>query len=138
MIIIHAGTLLDYYFVLKKEMTAQQRKKLILQQFIEGLINLNQQFTHTNQNYVIKATTYILNERTASKVGFKPVKTDPAQKFILLFNYPNLVVTKSLASKKLSFPEIKKIKTFEVSLKRLSKKQAQLEVLNQKLSSEVI
>jgi hypothetical protein len=53
------------------------------------------------QNLQIKATTYILNERTGKKID-SIKETDFFQTLILIINYPNLLVTKSFANNVLS------------------------------------
>jgi hypothetical protein len=36
--VIHGGTLFDYYFTLDKNSSSRQRKIFILQQYLEGLL----------------------------------------------------------------------------------------------------
>jgi hypothetical protein len=82
--VIHGGVLcLDYYFTLDKNSSSRQRKIFILQQYLEGLLQI---IVERGQNQT-KATTYILNERTGKKIGFN-WKTDFFQTLILIINYP--------------------------------------------------
>jgi hypothetical protein len=62
--VIHGGTLFDYYFTLDKNSSSRQ-KNFILQQYLEGLPD---NCGKKGQNLQIKATTYILNERTGKKI----------------------------------------------------------------------
>ena len=40
MIKIHGGTLFDYVFVIDQKMNGKQRTNFIIQQYLEGLLNL--------------------------------------------------------------------------------------------------
>jgi hypothetical protein len=60
------GTLFDYYFTLDKNASSRQKKIFILQQYLEGLLQIIVE--RKGQNLQIKATTYILNERTGKKI----------------------------------------------------------------------
>ena len=86
-----------------------------------------------NTTIKVKGTSYILNERTANKIGFKVVKTDFLQKMILMFNYFNILISSSFAKKKLSFPKLSNIKTFESEISELLLRKEFLIGLNTKL-----
>jgi hypothetical protein len=88
------------------------------------------------QNLQIKATTYILNERTGKKIGFNYKKTDFFQTLILIINYPNLLVTKSFANNVLSFPNLKKNKNIQTDINSLIKK-SNIEKLNTRLKETI-
>ena len=132
---IHGGTLFDYVFVIDKEMTGNQRKTFIIQQYVEGLLNLLKN-TDLESSTTIQGTSYIINKRTAQRIGFEVVPTDHLQKFILAYNYLNVLVTYSIAKGKLSFPKINKTITFEANLKDIGQKKDFLVTLNKKLKSE--
>lgn len=136
---IHGGTLFDYYFIFDKNSSGPQRKKIIIQQYLEGLLNLTKQFENSSfENVNIKGTTYILNEKTAKKLGFKSKRPDFIQTIILILNYPNLLVTKSIASKKLSFPNLSNIRTYETSLKNLISNTEKIKIINKRLKSTIV
>ncbi|MCH4824400.1 hypothetical protein ML462_14600 [Gramella lutea] len=132
-IIIHGGTLFDYYFSLDPHQKPKERKLLILAEYLSGilkLINSNQD----NPGINIKGTTYILNERTAKKIGFKVERPDMIQKIILVLNYPNLFVTKSFAEKKLSFPKLGTTKTYISDIRTLNENTKKIERLRNIIS----
>lgn len=136
---IHGGTLFDYYFIFDKNSSGPQRKKIIIQQYLEGLLNLTKQFENSSfENVNIKGTTYILNEKTAKKLGFKSKRPDFIQTIILILNYPNLLVTKSIASKKLSFPNLSNIRTYETSLKNLISNTEKIKIMDKRLKSTIV
>jgi len=133
-IILHGGTLFDYVFVIDRRTNGKQRTNFILQQYLEGLLNLievNQ--NKKTENFKISGTSYIINERTAQRVGFKVVKTDFLQKAILMVNYFNVLLTYSIAKGSLSFPKLSDTKTFETTIDKLIKQKDFIRDLNEKL-----
>ncbi|WP_439490228.1 hypothetical protein [Algoriphagus sp.] len=117
---VHGGTLFDYVFVIDRSLNGRERSKLIMVQYLEGLVNLIDHLQKDNsENLTIRGTSYILNKRTASKIGFQVVQTDFLQKVILLYNYFNLLCANSLAKGKLTFPKLGEIQTFETRLDEL-------------------
>ncbi|WP_445721623.1 hypothetical protein [Flavobacterium sp.] len=135
-IIVHGGSLFDYVFVIDKTLNGIQRTNFILQRYLEGVLNLiaNCEKEH-NTSVKIKGTTYILNERTANKIGLKTTKTDFIQKLILTYNYVNVLVSNSIAKKKLSFPSMNNIKTFECEINDLIERKEFIIALNNKLKN---
>ncbi len=137
-IVIHGGTLFDYVFVLDKKMNGTQRTKLILQQYLQGLLNfIEQHEINENGNLKVRGTSYVINENTAKRIGFKIKKTDVVQKLILGFNYFNILVSSSIAKNKLSFPNLKGTKTFEATLNDLVERKDYISNLNNKLKSTI-
>lgn len=128
---------MDYVFVLDKRMTARQRTQYIMQQFAEGLLNL--MGDHQNlksERITIRGTSYIINERTAKRMGFRVVETDTIQKIILLYNYFNIALTHSIAKGRLSFPKLSKTITFEARLDELIKRNEVVEELKERLEKK--
>lgn len=134
---IHGGTWFDYVFVLDKSMEGKQRTAFIIQQYVEGLLNLIEEHRNvgelTSSNVKIRGTSYIINTNTAMRIGFRVVETDAIQKLILAYNYFNVLIAYSIAKGKLSFPNLKHTQTFETTLKDLINKEAYLKQLNEKL-----
>ncbi|MFD1094699.1 hypothetical protein [Salegentibacter chungangensis] len=134
-IIIHGGTLFDYYFVLNRDSPGSKRKAFILQQYLEGLLELIKE--DGNPDLPVEGTTYILNQRTAEKIGFTASKPDFIKSLILLLNYPNLLVSGSFAGNKLLFPKLNNIRTFKASIGELRENKARIESLNKKIKSSI-
>ena len=89
----------------------RERSALIIGQYLEGLVKLIDQFQKDNsENLIVRGTSYILNKRTAKKIGFQVVQTDFLQRCILIYNYFNLVCVNSLAKGKLTFPKLEKFR----------------------------
>jgi hypothetical protein len=133
---IHGGSLFDYVFVIDKTLSGKQRTNFILHKYLEGLLNLIDVCKNNNNTSVkIKGTTYILNERTAHKIGLNSIKTDNIQKLILTYNYVNVLISNSIAKRKISFPKLNTIKTFESNIVALIKQREFIEGLNNKLKN---
>ncbi len=133
---IHGGTLFDYYFVIEKGMNGKQRTDFIIQQYLEGLLNLIEA-NSIDKNIKIRGTSYIINTRTAEKIGFETGKTDILQKIILCFNYFNILISNSIAKNKLSFPNLNKTKTFETDIGKLLERKKYIEKLNDSIKSTI-
>lgn len=133
---IHGGTLFDYYFVIDKEMNGKQRTKFIIQQYMQGLLCLIEEYKDVKE-MKIQGTSYILNRRTAEKIGFKIVNPDLLQKAILTYNYPNILISNSIAKKQLSFPNLNRTKTFETDISLLIEREDYIKKLNKSLKSSI-
>ena len=129
-ITVHGGTLFDYYFVLQKDMTRQERKKVVLLEYLKGLKKLLQ---NTSEEVKIQGTSYIINERTANKLGLRKVATNSLQHLILFFNYLNLTASISLLNKALVFPKLNNIKTFEGEIGEIKDRESFINGLIEKL-----
>jgi len=85
----------------------------------------------------ISGTSYIINRRTAEKIGFKIIETDFLQKIILTYNYFNILISNSIAKNKLSFPKINKTNTFEANIGQLLERKEYIEKLNNLLKKDI-
>jgi len=133
-IVIHGGTLFDYYYVIDRNWKGKQRIKYILRQYILGLINLSESYNEKEAtNITLEGTSYILNERTAEKLGFSKKRTNILQQFILTFNYLQILLANSIAKNKLSFPAVAKVNTYTAPLSAIKKNKHYLKKLTEKL-----
>jgi len=131
---IHGGTLFDYFFTLDQNWMGNHRTKVVLREFIKGLLNLLEEYeSHPDEHVIIRGTTYILSEKTFNKFGFEKVPTSHIQSIIILFNYVNLLVSISFVKRKLSYPRLKNIFTFEGELIQISKNKVYMKSLYNKL-----
>lgn len=135
---IHGGSLFDYIFVIDKKMNGKQRTNFIIQHYLQGLLCLMEKYEDANEtDFNLRGTSYIMNKRTAEKIGFTIVETDFLQKLILSYNYFNLLILNSIAKNKVSFPNLKEIRTFEANFSQLNKRKAYIIKLNNALKSEM-
>ena len=134
---IHGGTLFDYYFVIENQMNGKQRTDFIIQQYLEGLLHLLKKH-EKDKRMKISGTSYIINRRTAEKIGFRIIETDFLQKIILTYNYFNILISNSIAKNKLSFPKLNKTKTFEANIAQLLERKEYIEKLNNLLKNKIV
>jgi hypothetical protein len=126
-IVLHGGTLFDYYYTLSIEKSESRNKKTILYSYMEGLLNLLDRFDQNNDELKINANAYFINPHTAARLGFKKVPTKSFQKVIMCFNYLPITISYSIAMGKLSFPNIFSLKSYECQLADLRKNRHHLE-----------
>ena len=117
-------------------MNGKQRTDFIIQQYLDGLLHLIEKY-EKNKKMKIQGTSYIINKRTAEKIGFEIVETDVLQKIILIFNYFNILISNSIAKNKLSFPKLNKTKTFDADVSQLLKRKEYIEKLNKSLIGSI-
>jgi len=133
-IIIHGGTLFDYYYLIDRNWEGRQRIRYILRHYILGLLKLSESFNEKEaEEITLEGTSYIFNERTAEKLGFQRKRTNLIQQFILTYNYLQILLANSLAKGKLSFPAIGRVNTYKANLSAVKKNKVYLQQLAEKL-----
>ncbi|SDM35878.1 hypothetical protein SAMN05421823_112194 [Catalinimonas alkaloidigena] len=131
-VVVHGGTLFDYYFVLDRRQTGAQRTQVVLAEYLKGLLQLA--VTHPDDTR-LRGTSYVLNERTARKVGLKRVNTDPIQYLILMYNFCNLWVSNYLVKGKWVLPKLSAIHTYEGTVRDIADRRAYIAALLEQLTS---
>ncbi len=129
---IHGGTLFDYYFTFPEDMSGADRTKLVLLEFLKGLKHL---IETTDDKVELQGTSYIINERTASKVGLETARVDAAQLLILGFNYLNLMISMSVVKRAVHFPNLSNVKTFRGSIAAVKARESYIDSLIEKLEA---
>jgi len=130
---LHGGTLLDYTFLLQKDWSAHERKKFVMREMISGLIELLKKFERDEKQIVFRGSSYILNATTLRKFGFETQSVDGFQYIILILNFAPLTIAKSMVDKKLSFPNLSNVNTFEVGYADLKAHEEKLYKLKKSL-----
>lgn len=135
-IIVHGGTLFDYLYTITPDLTGRERTKFVLYGYLLGLIKLISEYENQDKkNLRIRGTSYIINEKTAKRFGLHPVQTDFLQYLILLFNYIPITISNSFIKRKLHFPKISEIKTYEAEISEVSRHKEKLIQLKNQLKS---
>lgn len=117
---VHGGTLFDYLYVIDRNQNGVQRTNFIIHSYLRGILKLIETYEEKDHAGIkVKGTTYILNERTAQRIGFRKVETDVLQQILLVYNYLQLTISNSIAKAKLSFPNLKQVHTFEADISDL-------------------
>lgn len=126
-VVLHTGTLFDFHFMFTKDMSARERKRLVLAGMIDGLIDLIEHYEEQGgSELAVRTTSYILNDRNAERLGLEKQPTDTLQALILYYNYFNLAACYSLLHRRLRFPSVRSVETFEGSMARLIEKKTYL------------
>ncbi|MEX0660272.1 MAG: hypothetical protein WD381_05830 [Balneolaceae bacterium] len=134
---IHGGTLFDYLYTIPPEMQGRERTQCVLYGYVSGLINFISQHENQNKdNLNVRGTSYIINRRTATRFGFKPVKKDFLQVLILLFNYIPITLSTSFLKQKLQFPKISDVQTYEATFSKIEANKKELIRLKDRLKPE--
>jgi hypothetical protein len=135
LVIIHGGTLFDYWFVIDRNLNGRQRTNFIIIEFLEGLISMVSDYEEAGRKEIrIRGTTHIINERTAGKIGFRKVERDARQMIIFVYNYFNLLVSNSIARGRVALPSLRNVNTFESDIEALSDRKEYLIQLKNKIS----
>lgn len=136
-LVLHGGSLFDYYFLLDKFDCPLAKKKQTYLMLIDGMLNLITQ--HENNiptNITIKATSYVLNHRTAHKLGLQSASPDWFRRLILYYNFFNLTCCLSLLNSKLTWPNVHRVQSFQGELDALIAKKPQLLSLRKRLTRQ--
>ena len=129
-IALHSGSLFDYYFSFNQSDSASIRKRKVLLSCLTGLLSLIEQYEKSQLNNIeVKVTSYILNHRTAQKLGLVKAQQDMLQRLILYFNFFNLTCSLSLINKKLTFANVTKTESFKVDMDTLIGKKEKISAL---------
>lgn len=140
-VVIHGGTLFDYLFTLDPKMSGKERTRSVLIGYLQGLIRFisNYEEEERNTDFKVKGTSYVINERTARRAGFQPVQTDfvQLQRLILLVNYIPLILSASYSKKRIDFPRISGIKTYEADINDLIDQKNNLILMKKRLEKMI-
>jgi hypothetical protein len=132
-VIVHGGTLFDYVFTITPDMKELNRTKFVMYGYVLGLLRFISEHENSNNDLQIRGTSYIINENTAARFGLKPVETDFLQLLILLVNYIPITLSYSFIKRKIHFPKISKIKTYEGELAEMVRHKEELIQLKNRL-----
>ncbi len=134
---IHGGTLFDYVFVINGKLNGKQRTDFIIHQYLQGFLKFTEEHERGyDDKLIIRGTSYIMNKKTATKLGFKIVETDVIQKVLLLYHAVNIILSYSIAKGKLSFPNLRQTITFEATLGELIKQKPYIQELISRFQSQ--
>jgi len=132
---LHSGTSFDYLMVMRKVKKGQPFKNKVLEYYIEGLLKVVEEIEQKNlpESITVRGSSYFFSERTAQRLGFEVKKTNLFEKANLVCNYIDLCWALSLANGKLTFPDLRNIKTATTNGKALVENKAYLQRLYQHL-----
>jgi len=136
---LHNGTSFDYLFVMKGLKPGKELKNVMLKNYMMGLLEIIRRIEagELPVTVIVKGSSYFFSERTAKRMGFEISKAGLFERFNLLINFIDLTWTYSLANGKLSFPNLKNIKTAKITGKNLVNNKAYFERVNSFLEKKL-
>ena len=125
---LHNGTSFDYLRVMVNTNVGIILRHNILDYYSEGLLELIRQIENKKlpSDIIIRGSSYFCSERTAEKLGFKLSKTSIFVRLNFILNYIDLIWMYSLSRGKLTFPNLKNIKTATITGAHLITKKAKI------------
>lgn len=136
---IHGGTLFDYFFTLNTAQSKRERKKIIICTYLDGLLNLIDYCeAGGKQDLRLKATSYVLNERTAARVGFTKSKQDYFQALTVTLNILPILGAYFYTNSGSGFPNIFRVQTFEASVQDVINRKENIRRLKESFQRKVI
>lgn len=134
-VILHGGTLFDYWFVFGEGQSAQERRRLVLLDYVRGLRRLaHAHLDDGAATFEIRATTYFLSPRTARKIGFSEARTDWGHAAMLWANAIPVMLAYSLVQRRLRVPPLHRVHTFVTPVEGLVENLPYLERLETRLA----
>lgn len=112
-IVLHGGTLFDYYFSFIRSDGSGRRTQRVVCEFMRGLLKIKQA---ENSEIILRGTSYFIGEDTAHRFGFRKTGIDSVQWLILFLNLPHLMASLYLLKGKLIFPKLSQIRTYEAKV----------------------
>jgi hypothetical protein len=125
---LHNGSSFDYLIVMMSPYVGIKLRHNILEYYCEGLLELIRQIENQKlpSDIIIRGSSYFCSERTVEKLGFELSKTNIFVKLNFILNYIDLIWMYSLSRGKLTFPNLKNIKTATITGSRLVNKKEKI------------
>ena len=130
---LHNGTSFDYLLNLRKHKAGSQVKHQLLKYYIQGLLKVIDKIEQQvlPETVLVRGSSYFFSDRTAKRLGFDLKETGKNEKLNILLNYLDLFWMYSLAHGRWRYPNLKSIKTAEISGGDLVKQKEKIKQLLQ-------
>lgn len=130
-LVLHGGTLFDYWYSIRHDWSPAEKKRKVLEWYLEGLLNLIDHFDHKegSEDLQVLATTYFVNSKNIERSGFELISTSVLQYFLIIANYFTISMALTFINQRVTFFSFKSIYTFQVSFKELRSQKDEIEGL---------
>lgn len=135
---LHNGTSYDYLLNISR-MRKLGPKRTLLIDYLKGLLTIIDeiQIGKLPDTVTVKGSSYFFSERTANRFGFNIEEVTMSQKLNAIFNYLDLIWMYSIANKKLSFLDLKKMKVARIKGYDLVKQKENIKIMLDRLEKNV-
>ena len=108
---LHNGTSFDYLMNISR-FRKHGVKSILLYDYLNGLLKIVAEVENGTlpESVTIKGSSYFFSESTATRFGFSVGRATIGEKLNAAFNYLDLIWMYSLANKKLTFPNLRRMK----------------------------
>jgi len=135
--VLHGGTLFDYWFVLRGPLSAEQRKRRVLLDYVRGLIALAREHERSGgPSFDLWATSYVLGPVTARRAGFE-VMPLRAGALLVWFNALQLTAAYSLVHRRVRLPPLHRTRSYRATIESLVEHVPHLQALEARLTRAV-
>lgn len=135
LVVLHGGTLFDYVFVLRGISSSQRRRQRVWHDYVRGLLLLAEACMEEDKGArILRGTSYFLTPRTARRFGFHQKSTQTIQQFLIWVNAAQLTLAYSVMRRRLAFPPLRRIRTFETTAAELWEHRDVLLALEERLA----
>jgi len=136
--VLHGGTLFDYWYVLRSYPSFRLRKKRLLYDMVRGLrLEAERAQSEDRLDQFVRGTSYFINPRTARRFGLRPTSRDWGQVLILWFNAAQVAGAYSLMQGHVAWPPLHRVRTYEGTWRDVWEKRELLASLADSLSREI-
>ncbi len=134
-VVLHGGTLFDYWYVLRPYPSFRLRKKRLLYDMVRGLrLEAERAQAEDRLDQFVRGTSYFINLRTATRFGLQPVSRDWGQILILWFNAAQVTAAYTIMRGRLAWPPLHRVQTYTGTWNAIYKNRKMLETLERRLS----
>lgn len=114
--VLHGGTLFDYWFVLDAKAPPMARKQAVLTSYLQGLLNLLDDTIDLAPEHEFEITTYFIAERTATRMGFTSHPPKPLTSLMLVMNWLPLMISQQRVTGTWRMPRLSNMRTMRATL----------------------